>query len=476
VSTIERESATPLAQDWITDRLVNWALYGLVGIYLVAIIVAHATNAVAAWQLALFSVFLGTVLGCRLAVDSYRNTEHLQAAVLSILGFSFIILGIVYQSNSPGLGLGPNRPLAIIVVFLLTVTFLLVVTDARQYTRVEWGAIGCFAVFSGIYLAHTLSFDPSSSQSRWPVWAAVVMGVNLFVVPRLVPERVLLWFLARLAAITVLLGLVTYTAGEYTLWIFEINQFDSSPSVPGIDTDVTTLQSIFPNPNSFGLLAFAGFVASVVEFHRRAVARRPIGASLAIVLAGVCGLGVFLSNARAAMLASAVAAAIYGVYVVGGRLTVPPMAVVSVVGVLGLVVAMYSDVVDISSSGRFELWRASLGAIRDGPWLVGYGSGPAAPIIEPYLPDGASGSPHNAYLEVVLQTGVLGGIAYVGLVAGSIVNGLINYRNVNVAVLALAIGWAVHQGFESYTMFRWSLGPALATLAFGYLVVRTEQR
>jgi O-antigen ligase len=473
VSALEGEPATPIVHEWSVGRLVDGAVYGLFGIYLVLVTVSHATDSIAAWHLAVYSVVLGTILGCRLAADTFQEVEQLQSAVLSILGIMFVVIGIIYQSSTPGLGLGPNRPLAISVVLLATIFFFFVVTDARRYTRGQWLMVACFVTLATVYFSHTLAFDPSSSQSRWPIWAAVVMGANLFVIPRLVPERIFFWFLARLAALVVLIGLVTYVVGEYSLWIFEVQQWSSNPSVPGYETDVSTIQSIFPNPNSFGLLSFAGFVAAIVELHRSIDARRPLGAAVAVALAALCGAGVFLSNARAAMLAAAVAGAIYTVYAIGGRLTVPVMAISSVVGVFGLLMGMYVGLLDISASGRFELWTASVQAIRDGPLLFGHGSGPASPVIEPYL-EGTAASPHNAYLVALIQVGVVGTVAYLGLIAGSIFRGILDYQNVNVAMLALATGWAVHHMFESDIMFRWSLGAILAALAFGYLIVGTE--
>ncbi len=470
VSAVEREPGTLFAQGWDPQHLVNLFIYGLFGLHLILVILAYSTDAVAAWQLAAFAVLLGAVCGCRLVTNAYQEFDQLQAGLLSVLGVSFVVLGVIYQSSSPGFGLGPSRPLAIAIVFVLSVSFFLVVTDARRYTAGQWAAVGCFTVLTGIYLAHTLAYDPSSTQSRWPLWAAVVMGTSLFVVPRLVPKRVFLWFLPRLAAVAVVLGLGTYAVGEYSLWAFEVRQWSGTPSVPLIETERSTIQSFFPNPNSFGLVSFAGLVAAVVELHRSVVARRPLGAALAVALTGLCAAGVFLSNARAAMLASAVVLVIYAAYVAGGRVAVPVAAVASTVGVFGLLAAMYADVVDISTSGRFELWTASLRAIRDGPLLFGHGSGPANLVIEPYLEGETAPLPHNSYLEVMIQTGFVGALAYGGLIAGSVARGLAAYRDVDVAMLAFVVGWAIHLFFESYTLFEWSIGGVLASMAIGYLL------
>lgn len=40
----------------------------------------------------------------------------------------------------------------------------------------------------------------------------------------------------------------------------------------------------------------------------------------------------------------------------------------------------------------------------------------------------------------------------------------------NVGMLAFAFGWAVHQLFESYTLFQWTIPAVLASLAVGYVL------
>jgi hypothetical protein len=467
VNTSPRKQEAIFTSDWDVARLADGALYGLVGCYLLLVLIAYATDLVLAWHLASAAVLLGTVLGSSLAFSFYHGSEHLQSALLSVFGFALMVFAMIYQSSSPGLGLGPNRPLAITVVFVLIISFLLVMSNARQYTLAQWGAAGCFVILTGLYFAHTLSFDPSSSQSRWPIWAAAVMGANLFVVPRLVPDRVFFWFLSRLGALTVVLALLTYFIGEYSIWIFEVRQWSASPPLPGVDTAV---QSIFPNPNSFGLLAFAGLIAAVVEFHRSLVDRRFPGLILAAVLASLCGLGVLLSNARASMLAAAAVLVIYAGYVLGGRIIGFLVVGSTISGIFIFLAGMYGGVLDISSANRFELWGASLRAIRDGPMLFGHGSGPANVVIEPYLEADPAPAPHNSYLTVFIQTGVVGGFAYLGLVGGSIVAGMIDYGDINYAMLAFVIGWAIHQMFESYTMFHWSIGSVLVSLSIGFLL------
>ncbi|WP_312911042.1 O-antigen ligase family protein [Natronosalvus caseinilyticus] len=469
MATIDQQPASPL----VFDRSDGWLVTGATGLlfacYLGLVVVANATDSVHAWHLAAVAVVPGAVLGCRLAVASSREAVRRGLGLAIIFAAAAAVLVVVYQSRSPGFGLESTRPLSVVAVFVAIVSFFLLVTDARQYSVGEWVAIGCFAVLAAVSLAHTLAFVPSSSQSRWPVWALVVMGSSLVVIPRLVPERVFLWTISRLAAAVVLLGLVTYLVGDYSLWLFEVRQWSGSPSLPGIETDVTIMRSIFVNPNSLGVVTFAGFVAAMVEFHRAVATRRPLGGAVTAALAGICGLGLFLSNARASMLAAATAVVVYAGYVVFGRRAVPAVLVATALTIGGFLLGMYVDVIGISDSNRFALWAGSLAAIRDGPLLFGYGA-PAGHVIEPYLEGGLSASPHNSYLSVFVRFGLVGGLAYLGLVVGSVVAGAIEYREVDVAMLAFAAGWAVHQLFESYTLFWWSPGAVIGSLVIGYLL------
>jgi hypothetical protein len=475
VSTLERDSATLFGHGLHAEQLTNAAVYGLFGLYLLLVVIGFVTDAVLAWHLAAATVPFGAILGWRRATEAARTPAQFWLGATASLGLALAVIGIVYRSASPGLefGFGLGRSLSVVVVLLVFLAYLLVVTDVRRCDLLEWVALGCFAALAGIYLAHSVAFDPGSSQSRWPVWATVVLGSALFVFPRLVPGRVFLWLVARLAAIVVALGLATYAVGEYTIWLFTVDQYPpSSPWLPGLDPEVSTLQSLFPNPNSLGLLAFAGVVAAVVNCHRSLLAGRPLGAGVASLLAVVCGAGVVLSNARAAILASAIAIGIYAIYVVAGRATLPVTAVSGLAVGLAVIAVIYVGAFGVTGSARTGLWNASVAAIADGPLLFGHGNGPATTVMETYHPDGRAALPHNAYLEVAIQSGLIGLLAYLGLTVGTVVARAVDYRTVDAAMLALATGWLVHQGLESYTLFRWSLSSVLAALAIGYLLTR----
>lgn len=96
-------------------------------------------------------------------------------------------------------------------------------------------------------------------------------------------------------------------------------------------------------------------------------------------------------------------------------------------------------------------------------------------VIEPYLTDPAAGhAPHNSYLSTFVRVGLIGGLAYLLLTVGNVLDGAVGTvtgdRPVAPSALALATGFVVHQLFESYSLYHHELGAVLATLAFGYLL------
>ncbi|XVH32255.1 O-antigen ligase family protein [Haloferacaceae archaeon DSL9] len=468
---LSQSPVTTASEKGTVSRAVTAVAYVLFVIFFVGIVLAHATGEVSGWQIAAGYVVLGMLLvGSQLSLRAMGDFQQSSTALFTFLGVGFFLLAIVAQSRTPGFGLGPSRSTEMAVIFLALVGFFVACTDIETHSPLQWLMIGCVVVLTGIFLYHTLPAAPSSTRSRWPVWAAIVMAGNLLLIPRFIPERLFLWLLTWVTAGTVVLGLGTYLLGDYSLWIFEVRQWRGSPAVPGIETDVSILRSIFVNPNSFGTLAFAGLIAATIELDRSLARERELTAVVFAGLASLNALGLYLSNARAAMLAAAISFAIYGGYVAAGRRAIPVTVTAAAAGVVAFLGAIFVGALDISVSNRFELWRASLQALRDGPLLFGSGTVSTSSLIVPYMPGDSTWSSHNSYLSIFLRAGLLGGFAYTALVAGSVVAGMISYRTVNVGMLALASGWAVHQMFEAYTLFQWSLTSVLATLAVGYLL------
>lgn len=200
----------------IRVRAVSLGLLGLLGI----VVLNHAVGSpewFVAWHItAAFLLFSGSIIVGRYLFattsDSSSRPFLIPFQVLLLIG----LIGITYQSRNPGYGLGIHRGPETWVVFFAVVTFCVLAGDPRRYTLVQWLVIGCFATVVGIFFYHSLSVAELSVRSRHPVWAGIIMGISLLVLPQYFSVEQFLWVLNRLAAVLVLLALPVYIIGEYS--------------------------------------------------------------------------------------------------------------------------------------------------------------------------------------------------------------------------------------------------------------------
>lgn len=389
------------------------------------------------------------------------------------LGLLAVLLVIVFQSGSPGVGLGVHRLLEGVAIFGALAALCVVAGDPRRYGPGQWVVVGCFVTVGGVFFVHGLGVAEASVRSRHPLWAAVVMGTCLVVIPQYLPEELFPWALSRLAAAVVLLGLPTYVLGEYSLLGLSF-RFHDAFAIPLVDLEVRAIRSLFVNRNAFAMVVLAGLVGALAELHR-GVRRggRGIGLAVATALLVVNAVGLAVSFGRALWVLAVPVLGIYLAYARLGRRAIPAAVVGGacylVGGILAVYVAVSTGLLASDPSDRFHLWAASLRAILDRPALFGEGVvSPAVHILE-YRDADAAVSPHNSYLSVWIRTGIVGGLAYAGLVVASLVDGTWRYRDVDVAVLAVALLFAAHQVFEAYTMLWWTTGSVFASLAIGFL-------
>lgn len=426
-----------------------------------------------AWRLAELFLLFGAAMAVRYHLFERAPSDLGEGVAFVVyLGLTAFLVAIIYQSGSPGVGFGINRSADLAVVFLVAMAYFVAYPGVDRFTIPQWLAVGCFAIVFGLFCYHSLAESPGSPWSRNPLWSGVLMGTGLFVIPRLVPERAFVSVVGRLGALAAALGLYAFVAGEFSVWVFDVRLWRGTFSPPIVDAELAIIQSVFVNPNTLGAILFPAAIASAVELHRSFADTRPILAPIVpAALVVVNWIALYLTNSRASQLSAAVALAIYLAYVAGGRRMVP-LAVVGVgVATVAFLAAVYFQLIDVNPGNRFTLWRASLRAIlASSSPLVGEGLVAPGGVIGEYLPGGGGASPHNSYLSVFIRTGLLGGLAYLGLVVGSIAYGMVRYRTVNVAMLVLAFGWMVHQLFEVYTMFSWNGGSIFASLTFGYLL------
>lgn len=432
-------------------------------------------------------LFVGVAVAA--VVRAERAWDRAAAGWIALQTLAGLALAWVLVRQWAGGMPATGRGWHVAAVGLAIVALPLLAPGLPAYLRANAGYLLAFGAVLGAYLVHVPGLAAGSGLASFPVFAGVVFGLGLLVLPRYVPWRDFLWVVATVTAGVVVLGLLAYWVGPYRIGPTAVGLWGSDRIV-GISTGVPAMTSVFANPNTLGLVAFAGTVAAfvrvgdalragLVEGHTasrwRAIAwDRVATVTAAGLLLAVDAVGLGLSLSAGAMLAAGVAGAIYLAAALGGSRG-RRLGFVAVVGAVGLVLALaLAGVVPISLHGRAALWTGSLVAIVWMPSPVGYGIVSAAEVIEPYVAGPASGySPHNSYLATFIRAGMVGGIGYLVVTMGNVLDGALGWppgRAVDPGVLALAAGFAIHQLFEAYSLFGIWIGSVLGALAVGYLL------
>lgn len=357
---------------------------------------------------------------------------------------------ITYQSRNPGIGPGVHRAAETWLFFAALVGACVLAGDPREYKPAQWIVLACFATVLGIFVHHSLSAAKVSVRSRHPVWAGVVMGVGLVVLPQYVRTDQLLWALSRVSAAVVLVGLPVYVVGEYILFGLDIG-FQDSYMVPVVEYRVRAARSVFYKGNAFATVVLPGLIAAIAEVHRLVREDRHVsGVLLPGILLGINALGLAISFGRALWVITPMAIGIYVAYLVDRRLI--PVAVVGAFAYLfaGIYLVQSGVItIPVGWSTRAERWYPAFAAIWDTPSWVGAGLVDPGQFVTDYYPNDSTASPHNSYLSIWIRAGFLGLVAYLLLVGTGLVSGIRRFRDVDVAVLVIAVVFASHQLFEA---------------------------
>lgn len=360
-----------------------------------------------------------------------------------------------------------DHQLKVGVIYLLFLAYPLAQHDPVRFLRSAGAYYVAFALFLGAYFVHIFV-----GPGVYPIVMGLVVAANLFVVPRYVTRESFFAVVSWIAGAVAAAGLGAYVVGEYSVLSFEITLWRDTFAPPFVDAQILMLQSVFQNPNSAGVVLFAGTVTSLVrtvEGYARRTPRAVLSGGLLVLNA----VGLALTYSRASFLAAAVAVALYLSYAALGRRSIPYAFAALVALTVGFLAAIYTGALGASSAGRFALWAGGVRAIAADPSVFGAGLVRPDDVIEPYVAGRHSGaSPHNSYVMIFIRTGLLGGFAYLALTVGSVLAGVIDRYEVDPAALALATGFALHQMFEMYSLFQTLVPSVLAALAVGYLVTR----
>lgn len=109
-----------------------------------------------------------------------------------------------------------------------------------------------------------------------------------------------------------------------------------------------------------------------------------------------------------------------------------------------------------SNAIRMELWKATIMAMNDGNWLIGYGGTNFTDIISKYTSYqiASLAHPHQTFLEILFRYGLIGLFPYLILIGSSISSAIKQIRNAedlatSNAVLASLIIFTIASLFET---------------------------
>ncbi|MGA9403158.1 O-antigen ligase family protein [Haladaptatus sp.] len=469
--SIRNQRTTSVSLNPLTDEFQPIALLQLLLIPLlfVAVLlrVPNAPEQYGSFHIDMLYLYLAPVL---LLMYSYYNRDRnlwLHVAQVSVLILLTFVLLRQHNKYIPPDG----RTFQVAFVFLLYVLYPILGHRLVEFVRSRALFIGAYSVLLGVYFYHVNEMSAGSTKASFVVYVALVFGLSLFFLPRYVNRDVFLWAVSLISAFAAVVGIPAYVVGDYQLSWLQIQLYHATFDLP-LFGQTHFLQSIFSNPNTTGIVAFAGAFGALVLASDSVRYRRYVAASMAIPLLLLNVLALVLSYSRSSWLAFGLASVIYVGYLAFDRRSLPFTVVGLGVMTVLFIGGIFLSIVPIDTNGRFVLWKAGVQAVYHAPSPLGYGVVNTHDVIAPFISvERIRGhSPHNSYVEIFLQVGVVGGLAYLTLVGGSILEGIVRRDSVDVAMLAFAFGFAVHQLFEAYSLFNVAIGSVLSALVFGYLI------
>lgn len=461
-------------------RLFPAFLVGLLAVVIVRFATVEVEWLLVRWWIVAY--FLFGIVGFTWQAYRWSDTGRrfgLVAVAYALVGL-FLSWVVIVQARTqlPESG----RVLTFTLVFAAFLVFVATSVDAVSFLRRSGVYLVAFAVMLFAIFSHLPAMPAGSGGISYAMQAGLLMGLNVFVLPRYVSRDAFLWAVALVSGVVLAASLPVYLLGEYALFGQPVRLWGTTFGLPLLGTEFRFLQSIFGNPNGTGVLAFAGTVCAATATHRAFLDETWTPASLDVpvsplavfggLLAVVNGLGLFLTYSRTSWLAAAVALGIYAATVYFGRDYLPHAVLAAGGAVVLFLLATFLSILPVGTNGRFVLWGGGLRAILDAASLFGGGMVSSSEVIAPYIEGQYQGySIHNSYLFMFLRAGLLGGVAYLLLTIGSVLDGAARRLDGEVAFVALAAGFAVHQLFESYTLYQFGIGSVLGALAIGYLIV-----
>ncbi|MDB2246501.1 O-antigen ligase family protein [Halorubrum ezzemoulense] len=362
---------------------------------------------------------------------------------------------------------GDIGTIMLLILFgLLNIFYIYSKNYIIEIHRIHKFVIMSVLIIGGLQVVHVALGNITPGEiGLFPVYTSFIMVSCLIIVPQVISASKFLHIMSRYSVILTLLGMSTLIVGEYEIASVAITKREP---VTNFLITLPRLESIFSNPNPFAAVLIGGSLASVHEVYADS------GISAAPLLI-INLIGLYMSNSDGAILVFVMSISIYFLLQTGlyksHRFILAVISCVTLFTIALLGTTNPIKIVISNLSGRGQLWIASINAWEKNP-IFGTGlfrsSDVIAPLIESTSLKGSG--PHNAYLEILLTTGIVGGITYFGVIIYSIFS-WIKIRNGQIILFSLCIAYSTHQLFELTTsLFGSGILNIISLLTVGYLI------
>ncbi|MFC5279715.1 O-antigen ligase family protein [Halorubrum rubrum] len=363
----------------------------------------------------------------------------------------------------------PNSTLPQLIGYIaaaLLYTFVLCYTLPRDTIMVipNWVAATLTVIFL-IAFYHLVATPRLGIVTRTIAFFGLIF-TNLVYLPRIIPERYFFAMFARLSTVIVCIGFIPLI-GPTAIFGFDLSLWPYQASVVSIQFNAIT--SIFSNPNVLGFLSLIGTICAAVEY-------RLYDTQLSIGLFGVSLMGLIFTDYIGGWLVLIALVILWLSYQIWGRSGV--LGTTFVGGVCGVVIlAVVFDLLpgpyilqSQDLSNRKPLWLAGAAAFSQNP-ILGTGFGTADLMMEPFLDRLEGYSPHNSFLRMFIETGLIGGGAYLSIHVLAITQtarAITDERSF--FLFGFVVIAVITQMFETFSIFGLSMRSTIVTLGIGYAI------
>lgn len=386
---------------------------------------------------------------------------------------TLIFAAIIFTTSLTAAPSIPSSIAYLLVIVAYGALFLFLVSDELPvfyYRPVLYPGAVIAALF---VITFAVNFERSSFLRLLSF--TILTGVNIFVLPALIDRKAAFKAIARVTALFVVIALPVTLLGTYTLGPITVGTFGYTRHFGFLTYHVP--RSIFMTPTLVAVPGALGAIAAGAEWTRERTNR---AAALVVINAAA----VFISISRTGGLALGAA---LGLYLAYRLFDIQGLAVASMSGLVVLTVLILTilDVLptpilsSISSTGRDALWKATIQAITQRPF-IGWGLGRDAAVIDQWVPIAKYQvfGTHNSYLRLFLIGGVIAGVSYIVLSITSLISSLRevyaksrSLRNTpveEVFVVILLVVFLVSQAFSDPTVYGVSPLSTIGAIAVGY--------